>query len=359
MILNKLVLKNYRNFLGLTFDNINESINIISGKNAVGKTNLIESINYLSYGKSFRNVSDQKLICDGKDHAEIRGYYSKKNFSGKIEIKIIGDSKKSIRVDGLPVKKMSELFGNINTIVFSPDDLKIVKESPGMRRRLINIELSKISPSYYMNLKNYMAVLKEKNRVLKMNQLDEKMIETYNEQLASYGTKIMLERDSFISDMENEVSVFYNKFNSAKEIISLRYDHFLKRSEISENTFMSALMNGIERERDYGQSLIGPHRDDLEILIDGKDSKIYASQGQQRTSVLAIKLSILKIAEEKTGEKPILLLDDVFSELDIIRRNSLIEMIDGNQVFITTTEKEEFPGNISHYRIEEGQIIGA
>ena len=182
------------------------------------------------------------------------------------------------------------------------------------------------------------------------------MIETYNEQLASYGTKIMNERSSFITDMEKEVSWFYREFNSARETISVKYDHFLKKTDITEDSFLNALRNGAEREKEYGQSLIGPHRDDLEIMIDGKDSKIYASQGQQRTSILAIKLSILKIAEEKTGEKPILLLDDVFSELDIVRRKNLIEMIEGNQVFITTTEKEEYPGSISYYRIEEGTI---
>ena len=339
-------------------DDIDEHINIIYGNNAVGKTNLIESINYVSSGKSFRNVSDLKLIKEGEKEASIVANYISKYSRGKVDIKIIGEQKKIIKINSMPIRKMSELMGVMNSVVFYPDDLKIIKDSPSLRRRMIDVELCKIDPSYYSSLQNFNKVLKNKNRLLKENEIDRVLIGIYNDQLSGYGYQIIEKRRRFIEDLNKKSREFYSNFNDINEDLDVIY-----RSCIGENDDSDDLRKKIEENYDLElknrTSLIGPHREDLEILINNKDSKIYASQGQQRTAMLAIKISFLYIAEEIAGERPVLLLDDVFSELDERRKSTLMDIISDIQVFITCTDIDGL--NIKNKaritRIEDGKIV--
>ncbi len=358
MLLKRLVLNNYRNIEKIAMDDIDSGINIIYGNNAVGKTNLLESINYISSGKSFRNVSDLRLIKEGEKEASISANYSSKYSRGRIDIRIIGDEKKSIRINSMPIRKISELMGVMNSVVFYPDDLKTIKDSPGLRRRMIDMELCKIDPSYYSDLQNYNKVIKNKNRVLKEQEIDRSLIDVYNEQLSKYGIQIIRKRRDFINELNLHSQSFYRNFNEINEKLDIIYRSCIEVDD-SQDGLREKIDESYDIELKNRTSVIGPHREDLEILINGKDSKIFASQGQQRTAMLAIKVSFLYIAEHMTGERPILLLDDVFSELDEKRRKTLLDIIDGIQVFITCTEIDDIETgkNATKIRIEDGRIV--
>lgn len=360
MKIDYLALSNYRNFTDIAIDNISDGINIIYGKNAVGKTNLIEAINYTSCSKSFRSVGDQKLIKDGTDKANIFCKFSTRSYSGKVDIGILGESKKKIILNGLPIKKVSELLGVINTIVFTPEDLKIVKESPSIRRRMIDVELCKINKNYYINLQNYIIALKNKNKLLKESKIDKTLIDIYSHQMSEYGFLIYNMRKKYLSELNDYCSYLYNDFLDIGERISIRYKSMFKENEEeSQQAFYKKITDNIHREIEFRQSLIGIHRDDMLISINDKDSKIYASQGQQRTAVLALKIASMNSAEINTGEKPILLLDDVFSELDVRRRERLLKMVEGNQVFITSADSENIKlvKNASYFEVSDQQVV--
>ena len=357
MKIKKLALQDFRNFEILNLEQLNSEINVFSGKNAMGKTNLIEAINYISCGRSFRSVPDQKLIRDGQKFAGIHAQYETVSHQGKIEIGIFGEAKRSVRVNGLPIKKISELIGIVNSIVFAPEDLRIIKESPSLRRKMMDMELCKISASYYHSLQSYNIALKSKNKLLKDAHVDDTLIRVYNEQMAQYGAELIKKRAEFIEDLNKYSSDFYENLQEIDENIQLRYKISAALDDIQFN-LLEKMQNNIKKEREMGISLIGPHREDIEILVNGRDSKIYASQGQQRTAMLAIKLACLEIAEKKAGESPILLLDDVFSELDKHRREKLMEIVSKKQVFITCTDLEGISHfkNASYYYVENANV---
>jgi DNA replication and repair protein RecF len=357
MFLERLSLKNYRNITDAAIDDIDKGINIIYGNNAAGKTNLLESINYISSGRSFRNAGDIRLIREGEKEASITAGYSSRYSRGKVEIRIIGEEKKSIRINSMPIRKMSELMGVMNSVVFYPDDLKTIKDSPGLRRRMIDVELCKIDPSYYSDLQNFNKVIKNKNILLKENEIDRALIDVYNEQISRYGIEIIRKRRDFVEKLNENSSDFYRNFNDINENLCIIYRSCIGDDDEQED-LRKKLDESYENEIKNRTSIIGPHREDLEILINGKDSKIFASQGQQRTAMLAIKVSFLYIAEKLTGERPILLLDDVFSELDHRRKKILVDVISGIQVFITCTDIDnlELEKNPRLIRVEEGKV---
>lgn len=357
MHITKLALRDFRNFEALTLEDLNPGINVFAGRNAMGKTNLLEAVNYLSCARSFRGAPDAKLIRDGQAFAGIFAQYAADSHRWKIEIGILGEGKRSVRLNGLPVRKISELMGALNSIVFAPEDLRIIKEAPSLRRRMMDMELCKISPGYYRSLQSYSLALKSKNKLLKNPRADAGVLSAYSEQMAAYGEQMIEERAAFVEQLNACTARFYHNLQGVSEGIEIRY----KCSAEVENaraSLLAKMQANAAREREMGVCLTGPHREDLEILINGRDSKIYASQGQQRTAMLAIRLASLEVAQAQTGEAPVLLLDDVFSELDRRRRESLMEIVSGNQVFITCTDMEgmkEFAG-ASYFSVEEATV---
>lgn len=357
MHITKLALRDFRNFEALTLEDLNPGINVFAGRNAMGKTNLLEAVNYLSCARSFRGAPDAKLIRDGKAFAGIFAQYAADSHRGKIEIGILGEGKRSVRLNGLPVRKISELMGALNSIVFAPEDLRIIKEAPSLRRRMMDMELCKISPGYYRSLQSYSLALKSKNKLLKNPRADAGVLSAYSEQMAAYGEQMIEERAAFVEQLNACTARFYHNLQGVSEGIEIRYKCSAE-VENARESLLAKMQANAAREREMGVCLTGPHREDLEILINGRDSKIYASQGQQRTAMLAIRLASLEVAQAQTGEAPVLLLDDVFSELDRRRRESLMEIVSGNQVFITCTDMEgmkEFAG-ASYFSVEEATV---
>lgn len=357
MHITKLALRDFRNFEALTLEDLNPGINVFAGRNAMGKTNLLEAINYLSCARSFRGAPDAKLIRDGQAFAGIFAQYAADSHRGKIEIGILGEGKRSVRLNGLPVRKISELMGALNSIVFAPEDLRIIKEAPSLRRRMMDMELCKISPGYYRSLQSYSLALKSKNKLLKNPRADAGVLSAYSEQMAAYGEQMIEERAAFVEQLNACTARFYHNLQGVSEGIEIRYKCSAE-VENARESLLAKMQANAAREREMGVCLTGPHREDLEILINGRDSKIYASQGQQRTAMLAIRLASLEVAQAQTGEAPVLLLDDVFSELDRRRRESLMEIVSGNQVFITCTDMEgmkEFAG-ASYFSVEEATV---
>lgn len=357
MHITKLALRDFRNFEALTLEDLNPGINVFAGRNAMGKTNLLEAVNYLSCARSFRGAPDAKLIRDGQAFAGIFAQYAADSHRGKIEIGILGEGKRSVRLNGLPVRKISELMGALNSIVFAPEDLRIIKEAPSLRRRMMDMELCKISPGYYRSLQSYSLALKSKNKLLKNPRADAGVLSAYSEQMAAYGEQMIEERAAFVEQLNACTARFYHNLQGVSEGIEIRYKCSAE-VENARESLLAKMQANAAREREMGVCLTGPHREDLEILINGRDSKIYASQGQQRTAMLAIRLASLEVAQAQTGEAPILLLDDVFSELDRRRRESLMEVVSGNQVFITCTDMEgmkEFAG-ASYFSVEEATV---
>lgn len=357
MHITKLALRDFRNFEALTLEDLNPGINVFAGRNAMGKTNLLEAVNYLSCARSFRGAPDAKLIRDGQAFAGIFAQYAVDSHRGKIEIGILGEGKRSVRLNGLPVRKISELMGALNSIVFAPEDLRIIKEAPSLRRRMMDMELCKISPGYYRSLQSYSLALKSKNKLLKNPRADAGVLSAYSEQMAAYGEQMIEERAAFVEQLNACTARFYHNLQGVSEGIEIRYKCSAE-VENARESLLAKMQANAAREREMGVCLTGPHREDLEILINGRDSKIYASQGQQRTAMLAIRLASLEVAQAQTGEAPVLLLDDVFSELDRRRRESLMEIVSGNQVFITCTDMEgmkEFAG-ASYFSVEEATV---
>ena len=357
MHITKLALRDFRNFEALTLEDLNPGINVFAGRNAMGKTKLLEAVNYLSCARSFRGAPDAKLIRDGQAFAGIFAQYAADSHRGKIEIGILGEGKRSVRLNGLPVRKISELMGALNSIVFAPEDLRIIKEAPSLRRRMMDMELCKISPGYYRSLQSYSLALKSKNKLLKNPRADAGVLSAYSEQMAAYGEQMIEERAAFVEQLNACTARFYHNLQGVSEGIEIRYKCSAE-VENARESLLAKMQANAAREREMGVCLTGPHREDLEILINRRDSKIYASQGQQRTAMLAIRLASLEVAQAQTGEAPVLLLDDVFSELDRRRRESLMEIVSGNQVFITCTDMEgmkEFAG-ASYFSVEEATV---
>ncbi len=361
MLIQEIRLSNYRNIEEIHISGFSETKNIIIGQNAQGKTNLIEAINYLSCAKSFRTASEDQLIKDDKDEALLGCVYKRRDHSGKIEAKISRGSKKAIKVNGMPISRVGELLGKVNTVVFAPEDMRTLKESPGFRRKMLDMEISKIKPSYYKTLQRLNEILKNKNMVLKQKFPDKTLIEVYNEELAEASQTIIMHRMEYIEKLSAYSAVYHStlKGNEKLELIYRPCVNIENTQNIRDAVF-NRLCEIFESEAEMGYSLTGPQREDFDIIINGKKAKLFSSQGQQRTAMISIKLAVSQIAYESTGEYPVLLLDDVFSELDAKRADALFDAIQNMQVFITAADgmqrdvfKKEKVFVIENGRIEE------
>lgn len=367
MILKKIILKNYRNYTDEIVE-LDPNVNFITGKNAQGKTNLIESIYYASYGKSFRNGKDMHLIRENESNMYFGIEYESMYGSNIVEVKINSEKKKEIRINRQPINRISELIGQMSVIIFVPDDLKIIKEGPTYRRKFIDRQISLIDRIYYSLLVDYNRVISQRNNYLRKtgyDRIDRLLIETFDEKLAEYGSKIILKRMRFIARMNEKAAEIHQTLTDQKEMLEIRYlssilSHLSGDYGKIEEEYLKGLKEHYERDIRYQTTHFGPHRDDLDLRINQREIKIFGSQGQIRTATLSMILSVLNITREEIDENPILLLDDVFSELDQKRKNMLVSFICDMQTLITATDLDGIDRNMfdrsTIFEVSNGRI---
>lgn len=362
MYIKNMYIKNFRNYNDLKID-YSDKLNIFIGENAQGKTNLLESIYYMAIGKSFRTSKDLELIYLNENNLYYKMNLIKKNTNESIEIGMDRLKNKKIKVNDNEIKKKSELLGILNVVIFSPEDLKIIKGGPKERRDFLDNDLNQIMKSYNYYLLNYNKILKTRNKILKEYRYKKIDLEPWNIQLINYGSNIIFLRKEFIKRLSILTKLIHRKITNERENLKVKYiSSFDIEMEFGldeiKNHFRNNLKMKIKEEIERRSTLIGPHRDDLDFYINDMDVKKYGSQGQQRTTVLSLKLGELELMKKETGEYPILLLDDVMSELDEFRQKDLIGSLKNIQTFITTTDYG-FLEKINKYKlfeIKNGQI---
>ncbi|MBK5253154.1 MAG: DNA replication/repair protein RecF [Peptostreptococcaceae bacterium] len=358
MIIKSIYLENFRNYEKLEVE-FNEKVNILIGNNAQGKTNLIEAIYLSSMSKSFRTNTSSDLVSFNKEFAKVKVKVKDDDIDRNVEIRIDNNSKKIIKKNGKIIRKTSELFNNIIIVVFSPDDLSIVKNDPIKRRTFIDRELCQLKPKYYLALTSYNKTLKQKNALLKERKFNDNLIEVLDSQLAKYGTIISKYRKVFCLELCNISNKLQKSITDDKEELVIKYINNFKNNEITEENLYNILKENRKKDMEKGYTTVGPHRDDISFYINGIDVKKYGSQGQQRTCALTLKLAEIEIIKNETEKYPILLLDDVLSELDSERQEKLISHLDMVQLFITTTDiPKQYKDNneIKIIKIKKGTV---
>lgn len=360
MHIKKLKLLNYRNYKTLDIS-LGKKVNVFMGDNAQGKTNILEAIYYCAFAKSHRTSRDKELINWESDRAYLSLLVGRERLDKNIDISIFKDGKKAIKINKVKVSKIGELFGNFNVVMFSPEDLKIIKDSPGVRRRFIDMELCQLNQKYYYNLVQYNKVLIERNILLKNRNVDKEMLDIYDIQLAEFGHNVIIERLNYIDKLNFYGEDIHKDISSGKEIIEFNYISTIKNSGDIKRSFYESLVKNRDKDIEKRITSIGPHRDDFTVLINGIDAKSFGSQGQQRSAVLTIKFSSLKIIREITSEYPVLLLDDVLSELDFSRKRYVLTSINEIQTVITCTGIEDLTNYLDNsskvFKVKDGEIL--
>ncbi|AZO93603.1 DNA replication/repair protein RecF [Halocella sp. SP3-1] len=365
MFIDKILLKNYRNIKETMLD-LSPNLNIILGYNGQGKTNLLESIYLLGTGSSHRSNVDSDLINWHREKALVQVLLKKKDQDLRLSL-IFTASQKRIEINNTPYKKISDLIGNLNIVLFSPEDLNLIKGGPSYRRKFLDIEVSQVSPYYYHLLNEYKHILKQRNNLLK-NIRDKKdnkeLLEVWDEKLVETGSKVINKRIDVVEKLKLLARLGQRKITNGSENLKIDYDCSLSNTGKKEETdiiFKQDLVNNRKEEIYKGYTIFGPHRDDLILKVNDIDIRKFGSQGQQRTTALALKLAELEFMKSETGEYPVLLLDDVFSELDELRRNTLLSVVtDRIQTIITATDLS-IPSVLKrdHYKVfnvREGNI---
>lgn len=338
MHVKKISLNSFRNYENLELE-LSPGINIIYGNNAQGKTNILESIYYCATARSHRTNYDKELILWGKESSHIRLELFKKR-DEVIDIHLRKNGKKGVAINRIPIHKLNELYGTINVILFSPEDLSLIKKGPSERRKFLDIEISQIDKVYLYHLQQYHKVLKQRNNLLKIankGHLDQTMLDVWDEQLIGFGIKIIEKRCKFIERMNCYIKPIHYQITNDREEIHLSYEDSVKNQD-----FMQLLKKNLPRDIKTGNTSIGPHRDDLFFSINGIDLRTYGSQGQHRTAALSLKLGEISLIQDEINDTPVLLLDDVLSELDEVRQQHLIKTLKNIQTIITCTGVEDF-----------------
>ena len=339
MVIKSLKLKNYRNYelLDMTFDS---KTNILYGENAQGKTNILEALYLSGTTKSHRGTKDRDLIQFGREESHLETIVEKKGMEFQIDMHLKKNSPKGIAINKIPIRKASELFGIVHFVFFSPEDLNIIKDGPAGRRRFIDLELSQIDKVYLSNLSNYNRIINQRNSLLKELYHQDHLMDTldiWDMQLAEYGTKVIESRKQFIRQVNQIIADIHYRLTGGRERIELSYE-----SSLGSLSLEQALKKNRERDIRMKSTSVGPHRDDLCFLSGDLDIRKFGSQGQQRTAALSLKLSEIELVKEVIKDTPILLLDDVLSELDKHRQNYLLDSIHDIQTVITCTGLDEF-----------------
>lgn len=364
MHINFVELRNFRNYSYEKFL-LSPKINILLGDNAQGKTNMLESIYFSCIGKSFKTKNEKELIKNELNNARIVIDFEKNNGNNSIVIEF-KDNQKYIMLNQINITKMSSMLGNLACVFFSPNELKLVKEAPEDRRRFLDIDISQINKNYYFNLVKYNKILKERNKLLKSTddlKLIDETLPIWDYQLASSASEIIIDRLEFIKKLNEYSSVEHSNLTDNKEKLIVEYsscDDFNNKTKAEiEQILLNKLIDTRDKDLRLKYTNVGPHRDDLKIYLNELEVKSFGSQGQQRTSLLSIKLAELEIFKEVFNEYPLLLLDDVFSELDENRKNRLFERVKDVQTIITTTKFDLVNSNINAniIKVEDGKIL--
>ena len=358
MYISSLELADFRNIVSLHLE-FSQGTNILYGENAQGKTNILESLYMISTTKSHRGVRDRDMIRFGMEEAHIRSMIMKGGIDYRIDMHLRKNKSKGIAINGQRIKKASELIGLLHIVFFSPEDLGIVKNGPAERRRFMDMELCQLDASYLHNLNQYNKTVENRNRLLRdMYQFPELQdtLSIWDAQLVNYGRQIIESRRSFITDLNEIVEEIHAKLSGNREHLIICYEPNTEADDFEEKLLRS-------RERDIHMKMtsVGPHRDDFSFLDGQTDLIKYGSQGQQRTCALSLKLSEIDLVKKVIGHKPVLMMDDVLSELDSGRQNYLLSTIGEIQTFITCTGLDEFVNNRFKidqvFRIESGACV--
>ena len=354
MWINKIKINNFRNYNNEEI-NLEKNINVFYGENAQGKTNIIEAIFLCSMGKSFRAKQDKEMIKLNENNSIVEIEFFKSDRDGKIKIQL--GNRKTVFVNGIKIKKLSELLGNLNVVMFTPDDINILKGGPQNRRRFLDIMISQLKPNYMHNLSLYAKSLEQRNNYLKQikeKNKPEEMLDIWDEKLAEYAFIISNYRNDFMEKIKNKIKKIHSEITDNREDIEIEY---LTECLDKEN-YLNLLKQRRKLDIIKSYTTKGIHRDDFNIYINKKELSIYGSQGQHRTAMLSLKLSEVNIIEDEIGEKPVLLLDDFMSELDSKRRNHFLEKINDTQVIITCTDKIDIEKNkILIYNVNDGKVL--
>ncbi|WP_373894388.1 DNA replication/repair protein RecF [Virgibacillus natechei] len=363
MHIDQLKLQNYRNYqkLDISFD---DKVNVIIGENAQGKTNLMEAIYLLAFTKSYRTPREKELIQWEAEYAKIEGRITKRNQTFPLEVVISSKGKKA-KLNRLEQKRLSDYIGALNVVMFAPEDLTLVKGPPQNRRRFINMELGQIQPRYIYHLTQYQKLIKQRNHLLKQMQRqanpdnNKTMLHVLTEQLIEHAATLLERRFVFLDLLRKWAGPIHHGISRELETLEIRYDATIEVSEEAnkekiETIYLNKFQEIQEKEIERGTTLIGPHRDDLTFYVNSKNVQVYGSQGQQRTTALSVKLAEIELIYNEVGEYPVLLLDDVLSELDHFRQSHLLNTIQGKvQTFVSTTSVD----GINHETLQRAELF--
>lgn len=355
-------LNNYRNYASLSL-RPDEGLCVLTGENAAGKTNVLEAIFLSALGRSHRTTRDAELIRAGEAGAYVGVNVSTLGGMRRIETRIPANERKKVSIDESPLARSGELLGCLNVVMFAPEDLSIVKDGPGERRRFLDMMISKLRPSYYYALQRYNAALRQRNALLKDPSATPKLLEPWDDQLAMLGSGIMLSRAEQTEKLADIGETLHDALSDGRESLGIAYRPNLSCEDAAQlaDTLRDALYEASERDFRYGSTTVGPHRDDVLLTVNDIDVRTFGSQGQQRTTALSLKMAELELLHDATGDMPVLLLDDVFSELDKQRQRMLIEAVQGCQTFLTCTHLEQLENagavTMQVYNVRDGQVF--
>ena len=357
MIIRSIELQNYRNYDALQIE-FCEGTNILYGDNAQGKTNILESAYVSGTTKSHKGSKDKDMIKFGEQEAHIRTLVSRKEQDFQLDLHLRKNRAKGIAINRIPIKKAAELFGILNIVFFSPEDLNVIKEGPAQRRRFMDLELCQLDKIYYSDLANYNKVLNQRNKLLKDMIYRPDLQDTlpvWDMQLVEYGRRIIQRRAEFVKELNQIVKTIHYQISGQKEQLEIQYE-----KNVSAEEFEEKMSQNKEKDIKYCLTSAGPHRDDLIFEINEVDIRKFGSQGQQRTSALSVKLSEIELVKRSIHDTPVLLLDDVLSELDSSRQNYLLNHIHDIQTIITCTGLDEFVKNRFHidrvFEVVQGHV---
>jgi len=359
MIIRSLELQNFRNYENTHID-FSEGVNIFYGDNAQGKTNILEAVYLGATARSHRAGKDKEMIRFGEEEAHIKYFVEKHGITDRVDMHLKKSRSKGIALNGTPLRRASDLFGIANVVFFSPEDLNIIKEGPSERRKFIDMELCQLDKVYMSNLTNYNKVVMQRNKLLKELEFHEDYLDTlqiWDMQMVKYGCEVIRRRQQFVKQLEEMMKRIHSSITGGKEEITVSYEPSVRAED-----FERELERGRIRDLKARVSLTGPHRDDLAFLLGNIDIRTFGSQGQQRTAALSLKLSEIEIVKERIGDQPVLLLDDVLSELDSSRQEKLLDSIQHVQTFLTCTGVDEFVKNRfpvnKIFRVTQGSVVG-
>ena len=359
MIITRAQLNNYRSYAACELSPC-EGVNVLLGDNGQGKTNVLEALYVCCTGRSHRTRQDRELIRWGEDFASVKVEAQRRDGSHEVEILMPALGRRRIRIAGQEISRSGELMGHITGVLFSPEDLRTVKDGPAERRRFVDMALSQIKPAYYYALQRYARALKQRNEALKAVAAQPAFMATldaWDEQLATAGAELMRHRRAYIEQLSRTASETHRSIADGREKLEIRYLPSVTMGDDVQSG-LEALFGARENDVRRMTTTVGAHRDDVQILVEGRDVRAFGSQGQQRTAALSMRLSELDVMREQLGEWPMLMLDDVMSELDPGRRRQLVSHLKGIQTFITCTDAEDLAGAEvgKAWRVENGAL---